>query len=347
MRLRIPQKSESSPIDFSSFSDEEIEQAYSRYPSLWASTLVNEVGEPIEFDDHKFLKDIYNDFSPLMVVLKPPQVGMTTAQILKCLYIAYHQKKQIVYTLPTEDSTYEMVSGTFNRLIAQNPPLQKWVQNSDTMSHKAVGDSMIRFRGTQIPTQAMMYPSDINAHDELDFSNWENVKLMETRQQAKPEASRWYWSHPSVAGFGVDIYWQQSDKKEWVITCPHCTVKQILAWPKSINLETKHYQCKYCFAPLSNDVRKKGQWLATALGTFRGYHISQLMCPWISAEKIIEAKNDPHKSEQYFYNYVLGLPYIASENKIPSTVVLKNVVPEVNEQGDRIIIGVDTGLPIH
>ncbi len=72
-----------------------------------------------------------------------------------------------------------------------------------------------------------------------------------------------------------------------------------------------------------------------------------MMCPWISAAKIIESFNDPKKNEQYFYNYVLGLPYVGSENKISSDVVLKNVVPEINEQGDRIIIGVDTGLPIH
>jgi len=72
-----------------------------------------------------------------------------------------------------------------------------------------------------------------------------------------------------------------------------------------------------------------------------------MMCPWISAAKIIEAKNDPKKNEQFFYNYVLGLPYVGSENKITSQTVLKNISPELNKQEDRVIIGVDTGLPIH
>jgi hypothetical protein len=65
------------------------------------------------------------------------------------------------------------------------------------------------------------------------------------------------------------------------------------------------------------------------------------------AVDILASRDDPNKNEQYFYNYVLGLPYVGSENKIPSSVVLKNVVNEVNEQNDRIIIGVDTGLPVH
>jgi len=347
-----PNEQENLPINLSDYTDEEIAQAFECYPSLWAQLLRNEQGIPIEFDDHRFMWDIYNDFSPFSVVLKPPQVGMTTAQILKALYVAKKFNKQIVYTLPTEDAMYEMVSGTFNRLIAQNPPLQKWVMDSDTMSHKSVGDSMIRFRGTQSPTQAMMYPSDLNIHDELDASNFDNIQLMETRQQAKAEAWRWYFSHPSIAGFGVDIYWQQSDKREYVITCLHCQKKQILVWPESINQEGLYYQCKGCKQEITDANRKGahgkgGDWLPTAHGKFHGYHISQLMCPWISAEKIVAAKNDPQKNEQYFYNYVLGLPYVGSENKIPSNIVLKNVVPEINEQGDRIIIGVDTGLPIY
>jgi hypothetical protein len=88
-------------------------------------------------------------------------------------------------------------------------------------------------------------------------------------------------------------------------------------------------------------------WKPTATGIFSGYHISQMMCPWISAETIINAYNDPNKDKQYFYNYVLGLPFSGGENKIEPETVLKNCVDAVNDQTDRIIIGVDTGLPIH
>ncbi len=71
------------------------------------------------------------------------------------------------------------------------------------------------------------------------------------------------------------------------------------------------------------------------------------MCPWITAKNIIDAKDDPLKDEQYFYNYVLGLPYVASENKISADTVLANCTPDVNTQQGQIVIGVDTGLPVH
>ena len=83
---------------------------------------------------------------------------------------------------------------------------------------------------------------------------------------------------------------------------------------------------------------------------FSGYHISQLMLYNKSAKDIIKAFNDPQKDKQYFYNYVLGLPYIGSEDRIEPSVVLKNCTDVPNDyydQNDRVIIGADTGHGIH
>lgn len=332
------------------YSEKEIVAATELFPSLWVAQnqIKNEAGMAIEFEDHKFLLDIYNDMSPLQCILKAPQVGMTTLQIIKTMYVAKKLNKAIIYTLPTDADIKDMAGGKVNRIIAQNPLLSTWTKDHDSVEQKSVGESIIYYRGTWTQKAAMMVSSDANVHDEVDASNADVITQYETRLAAKEGGWRWYFSHPSIAGHGVDVYWQQSDKKEWIIFCGHCTKRQILSWPDSINIERGSYQCKFCKGTLEREMRiKDAEWLPTATGIFSGYHISQLMCPWISAEAIIESKNDPKKNEQYFYNYVLGLPYVGSENKIPSSVVLKNCTPEINEQADRIIIGVDTGLPIH
>jgi hypothetical protein len=62
-----------------------------------------------------------------------------------------------------------------------------------------------------------------------------------------------------------------------------------------------------------------------------------------SAKDILKSFKDPQKDQQYFYNYVLGLPYIGSDDKIEPSVVLRNCVDVVNEQLGQTIIGVDTG----
>lgn len=329
------------------YTPEEISQAAELYPSLWVlkHNIKNETGMPLDFEKRKFLKDIYDDLSPKQVILKPPQVGMTVCNTLKSLYVAKKLNRQIIYTLPTQSDIQDMVGGSFNRIIAQNPVLREWVKDHDTIEQKTVGNSMIFYRGTFTSKQAMMIPSGLNIHDEVDASNAEVVTQYENRLQAQEDGGwRWYFSHPSVAGYGVDIYWKQSDQKEWVITC-ECGKQQILTWPESIDPERECYQCKYCSIALSDQTRINGQWKATAIGEFSGYHISQLMLHNKTAKDILDAFNDRNKNEQYFYNYVLGLPYVGSENKITSDVVLKNVVDEVNQQNDRIIIGVDTGTP--
>lgn len=317
-------------------------------PTLWIlkHKIKNESGLPIEFRERRFMYDIYNDLSPLQVILKPPQIGATVMDIIKSFWVAHKMKKDIIYTLPTQSDVNEMAGGKVNRIVAQNPILKSWVKDHDTVFQKSVGPNIIYYRGTFSTKQAMMVSSDLNIHDEVDASDADVITQYETRLQAKADGMRWYFSHPSVAGFGVDIFWQQSNKREWFIKCPHCGNEEILTWPDSVNVNGK-YICTNCKGYLSDEIRIMGDWRGTSEGPFSGWHISQLMCPWISAETILKAYNDPQKGEQYFYNYVLGLPYVGSDNKIMPEVVLKNVTSEVNDQSGNIVIGVDTGLPIH
>lgn len=336
-------------IDGKEYTDEQVLQAAELYPYTWMKQhkIKTSNGLLFEFDDHRFMKEPLNDMSPLQVWLKPPQIGASETEIVKSFYVAKKIKKDIIYTLPTATDRDDMVGSKVNRIIAQNPILQQWVRDHDTVEQKSVGNNIIHYRGTFATKQAMMVSSQLNIHDEVDASDPEVITQYETRQQAVADGWRWYFSHPSLAGHGVDVYWQQSDKKEWYIVCPHCSAEQVLTWPDNIDMVRGIYVCARCREELPDAVRRQGTWRATAQGVFRGYHISQLMCPWITAQKIIDAYNDPRKTRQYFFNYVLGLPYLGSEDRIPSETVLKNCVDVVNEQTSTIIIGVDTGLPIH
>lgn len=233
---------------------------------------------PIEFEKRKFLWDMYNDLSPLQVLLKPPQIGATVMHTLKSLWVSKKLRRQIIYTLPTQGDVQDMVGGSINRIIAQNPVLMSWVKDHDTIEQKSVGDSIIFYRGTFTAKQAMMVPSGLNIHDEVDASDPQVITQYETRLQAQEDGGwRWYFSHPSLAGHGVDNYWQQSDKKEWHIVCPSCKTEQVLTWPGNIDLQRQCYICSHCKAELPNSVRIHGEWKATATGLFSGYHVSQLM----------------------------------------------------------------------
>lgn len=329
-------------------------------PALWILKykIKNEVGMPITFDNRKWQWDIYNDLSPHQVLLKPPQIGATVMNTIKSFYVAKKKQRQIIYTLPTLSDVQDMVNGSINRIIAQNPILMRWVKDHDTIEQKTVGSSMIFYRGTFTAKQAMMIPSGLNIHDEVDASDPAVVNQYETRLQAQEDGGwRWYFSHPSIAGHGVDVHWQNSDMKEWNITCPHCEEEQVLSWPDNIDVEKKEFICSHCKEVLPTETRVNGVWKnkdgvewsgeVEEGYEFSGWHVSQLMLYNKTAYDIIKAYNDPQKDTQYFYNYVLGLPYVGSEDKIEPNVVLRNCVDVVNPQEDRTIIGADTGHGIH
>lgn len=319
-------------------------------PSLWV--LQNEIktsdGKPFEFDKHLFMVDFLNDMSPFQVLLKPPQIGASETEIVKTFFIAKKLGKDIIYTLPTQSDVYDMVGSKVNRIVAQNPILKEWVKDHDTVEQKAVGDNIIHYRGTFTAKAAMMVSSGLNVHDEVDASDLNVITQYENRLQAQEDGGmRWYFSHPSLAGMGVDVYWQKSDKKEWVVTCPYCNQRQVLTWPASVSRQKDAYVCKKCDEILPDTSRINGVWVKTAKGEFSGYHVSQLMLYHKTAKQILDSFDDPLKDKQYFYNYVLGLPYMGGDDQITAQQVLANCVSDTNSTEGRIIIGVDTGLPIH
>ncbi len=318
---------------------------------LEAYNIKNEQGLPLDFKDRMFLWDIYLDESPKIAVLKAPQIGMTVLMTNKSLWTAKNRHKDIIYTLPTQSDVHDMAGGKVNRIVAQNEIYKKWVKEHDSVEQKSVGDNIIYYRGTFTTKQAMMVSSQINIHDEVDASNAEVITQYETRQQAQAGGSIWYFSHPTLVGLGVHKYFLLSDQKHWFIQCPHCKEYQYLSWDvtnpdnMSVDLEKEIFICKKCKLALSDDDRRKGQWIKKYNdgGEFSGYWISQLMCPWISAKKIVQDYKE--KTSEYFHNYVLGLPYAGSGNQVVPSTIEKNIIPRVNEQKGRIIIGVDSGIP--
>jgi len=118
-----------------------------------------------------------------------------------------------------------------------------------------------------------------------------------------------FFSNPSRPNIGVDVYWQRSDKKQWHVKCSHCGEWQPLDYWENVCQERKCYICRKCKGIIDDDARLNGEWVAEYPGRdWSGYHISQLIAPWITAAEIIEQEQT--KSQEYFYNFVLGLPVI-------------------------------------
>lgn len=307
----------------------------------------NDQGQLLDFKDHPYLLDIYDDFSPKQAILKAAQIGFSTMANIKAMWLAKNRGLDIIYSLPSAADIKNFVSGKTNRLIANNPIFQDWTEDKDSIEQKQVGNNVIYFRGTWTERAAIAIPADLYISDETDRSKQDIVQQYKTRLQHSKYAWEWYFSNPSVASesVGVNRYWVQSDQKHWFVHCgcnngehkgwQYLTMENIVGTPPL-------FGCKYCGKELD---RRNGKWVAKRKGEFSGYWISALMAPWISASQILQKKRE--YTEEQFSNFVLGLPYASKGNVLIRQAFFQNLVDRVNPQKTRPIIGVDTGVGIN
>ena len=179
----------------------------------WATELNNEKGDRMDFDNHLFLAEIYDDNSQNISVMKAAQVGMSTCQILKNHRDAKRFKMDIIYTLPTDGDVKTFVGGKVNRIIANNKELLEDVADKDSIEAKKVGNSMIYFRGTWTKKAAIMVTADRLVHDEKDSSKLDVIADYQARTQHSKFKQTHTFSHPSLPETGVHADWLKSNQK--------------------------------------------------------------------------------------------------------------------------------------
>jgi hypothetical protein len=316
----------------------------------------NEKGEVLEFEDRKFLKDIYSDFSQIQVARKCSQIGFTVMKALKTMWAARYMNLNIIYTFPTFSDVTKMIPSKINPLIEQNPILGFWTKDKDSIFQKKIGKAFIHYRGTKGHTISkkddeataagvgIMISSDLNVHDECDRSDQLIMEQYESRLAASNFQGRWYFSNPTTPGTISQKIFEKSDQKHWFVKCEHCGAWQYMDYWK--NVQGYQFICQKCKGIISDRTRGDGMWVKRYRNRdISGYWINHMMCPWISAKEIQETYET--KSKQYFYNFVMGLPYIGSEVCVNRDVILKNIDLTAVNYKKHNILGCDSGLKKH
>lgn len=305
-----------------------------------------ENGKPFDLKSHPFWYDVLTDWNERIVMLKAAQGGGTILFLLKSLFAIPRFGLNSVYTMPTASDVQDLVSGKLNPMIANNPALQDLIKDKDSVEQKRIGKFTMYFKGTWTERAALSFSSDLNIHDEEDRSKLPIIEQYASRQQHSAFKWNWRFSNPSFPGVGVAKYWSMSDQKHWFIKCSRCSKRQFLSWPDSI--ENGSYICKHCRKPLSEKDRMTGEWIGAITKTkpdYSGYWFNLMMAPWVPASEIVKLHQT--KSDEYFHNFVLGLPYAGNGAKLIEEDFFQNLDSSKNQQQDPIVIGVDTGLPIY
>lgn len=318
-------------------------QAVNIHAWIQSNFIKTETGNALDFDDHNYLDEIYSDNSKYLCCLKAGQIGFSTMAILKTIWLSKNKKLNIGYILPTREMVEKFVGSKVNSIAQQNPIIGEWMKDKDSIYLKQIGENFIHYLGAQTERSAIMLSLDMLVGDEYDKAPQHILETYDSRLQHSIYGYKWVFSNPTIPDFGVDRYFQMSDQKKWHIK--HSCGKTFIMDEQCIDYKRQEYVCPLCRGEITNTERKYGEWVATAKGEWSGYWIPLWINPMISAKQICGYKRS--KTPEYFANFVAGLPYVGTNNALSQSKLEANLVPTVNDQEGRIIIGVDTGHNIH
>jgi hypothetical protein len=308
------------------------------------NNIMNEKGEALTFQDHMFLFDPYDDFSQYQVYKKCSQVGISVMMNVKVPYAMKHYGWNVIYTLPSDSDVWEFVPTKTNEILKVNKSLNDLLQ-VDKMELKKIANRFWHFKGTRSKSAAIMTTADLLIHDEKDRSALNIIGQYRSRIKKSPFKGVWELSNPSVKNSGIDVMWNQSDQKEWIVRCRYCHLDQTLDWTENVDYKKKQYVCRQCGHEIATTSIRLGHWQAlNPESNISGYHISQMMAPWLScAELIYEEENS---DEEYFYNFILGEPIGGEGAYSFRQYIVDSWTPKDLKSGPQFM-GIDIGSTKH
>lgn len=270
------------------------------------------------------------------MVKKASQMGITAWAMNRVIWMAANFVIVGIYTMPTGGDVSDLSQARFNPIM-QYSDLDV-SRDVDNIGIKKIGLSFVYFRGTWNERQAISVPSDINVHDEVDFSRPDICEMYDERLSASPFKMKIKISTPTIPDFGISAMYKDTNKKEWFVTCLKCKHRQIMT---EDNILDNEFRCVKCKAVLD---RKNGQWRATGTAKTEGYHLSQLMAPWISAEQILK-KKEKAKLKKHYFNFVLGEDYAGGDDMVTRADIQGCVtkIDDLPEDTAKTVVGVDWG----
>ena len=269
------------------------------------------------------------------------QIGKTVILLMIICYLVHLDPCSMMMTMPTTDMAEMFSKEKLASAIANVKPVsEKIVQKSrnatSTILMKMFAGGFLRLAGANSPSSLASMSIRAYFGDEIDKyprsagKEGDPVKLAIQRTE-----TFWNWliflvSTPSIKeNSRIEDEFEQSDKRRYLVPCPHCGHSQHLVWERfeyagkgtttADPISGVYYICEKCNAPIEEkhkaEMLRQGQWQATAVAKdpkHVGFHINRFYSPWKGWQDLCldyEASKDDHQKLQVFWNATLGLPF--------------------------------------
>lgn len=288
-------------------------------PSIFAEATYLLDGQPFRLKNRNYLKEIYDGNIEEGMIMSGRQVEKSTTnstKIANCTLLMPNFKG--LYFAPLNSQVKEFSGERLGKLYEYS--------NQDVIQkcYKDKHDTDAVFMKTIKNTNATLYLKHcyglgdnirgitVNGiwGDEIQDVHIDALPVIKECQAHALEAGSrnritWYTGTPKTFSNTIQQYWDKSSQNEWVVKCPHCNTYQILGVK---NLTPKQIVCRKCKQELPKENIINGFWYELRPNiSFKGFRISQVMVPWITAEDLW--KKYTSYSTGKFFNEVLGRSY--------------------------------------
>ena len=298
-------------------------------------------------------------------IMKCAQSGITTLFMLDAIHgLIYNEYPQgVIYYFPNQVAVEGFSKTRFSPLVDDNPVIKKYLKRTNSVSIKKVGDTFLSLlgcsatkiiQGKQDGTAVRSTPADYVIRDERDLFNESMVRMTKDRLQNSKIGKEVDLGTPTIPDFGISKVFNESDQRHWLVPCSSCKADTCIVeeFPNSIKYKGKvpYYACKKCSAEIYPSM---GRWVAKYPDRrTAGWLISHFITPNINLEKVMARWEHDQIDGKIaeFYNGILGLPYIAAEDRLTHSDVFACCGTEGMRTSlslSQTAMGVDVGKRYH
>lgn len=341
--------------------------------SEWIEANTKLGSKAFSFEKYKFQRQIADDMSPDLAVLKISQVGLTEIQLRKAMAFAKRQQGTNTFYLMPDDRLFRALSQ--RRLLPflqQNPNFQTAGEVRNLTSTQ-IGESFV-ISSAVTESAATSQPADFIVSDEIDLADQPTLALFDSRLRNSQWKLFHKFSTPTYTGFGIHAAYESSDKKEWLLPCDACNHYNIPRYSpefvylhgtdkdkyldltildlNGIDPSKSFLKCEKCHSPLNPDHPRR-MWVAQCPGVFRSGYYVRPFCNSVAgvADILVSHRRYLEAGDiKGFCNTVIGEPFTDETVRIDADQVRKcfttNRTLEPSKR-EYCAIGIDVGKLCH
>lgn len=305
----------------------------------------------------------------LNVGQKSAQMGYTECVLNLTFYNLDVKGVDCLYVMPnkTPDAA-DFTASRFNPALDMSEHLRKLFSDVDNIGHKRAGNNNLFIRGSKSRPGLKSVPCGFVVLDEVDEMVEENIPLAFERSAGQEEKQAWMISTPTIDGFGINSYYENTTQENFHFPCPSCKRLINLEFPRNLKIigeevndpkiHDSYIFCHECETTLHHLDKSKFLSKATFVPQFhgrlaRGFHVNRLYScvrpPSDVAIGYLNSLTNP-ANEQEFFNSILGLPRIVAGAKITDGMIANCTTgfrsDDPLKQG-IITMGIDVGKFLH